>query len=163
MISENALSKLGYQSLIFQLGISPTERYDLLSSLGHPFHMIGQNVAQVLATLGLLFDPNEDIGIGDLSGPIGIFTLVSRTSSQGLLAIMSFTAFLSINIGLLNLLPIPALDGGRLVFLGVEAISRKPLSRKLENSINTIMFYLLLGLFVFVTYNDIIRIIQGLI
>jgi regulator of sigma E protease len=163
MISENALSKLGYQSLIFQLGISPTERYDLLSSLGHPFHMIGQNVAQVLATLGLLFDPNEDIGIGDLSGPIGIFTLVSRTSSQGLLAIISFTAFLSINIGLLNLLPIPALDGGRLVFLGVEAISRKPLSRKLENSINTIMFYLLLGLFVFVTYNDIIRIIQGLI
>lgn len=163
MISENALSKLGYQGLIFQLGVSPTETYQLGSSVLHPFQMIGNNVSQVFATLGLLFDSNEDIGIGDLSGPIGIFTLVSRTSSQGLLAIISFTAFLSINIGLLNLLPIPALDGGRLVFLGIEAVSRKPLSRRLENSINTIMFYLLLGLFVFVTYNDILRIIQGLI
>ena len=163
LISENALSRLGYQGLIFQLGVSPTETYQLGSSLLHPFQMIGNNVSQVFATLGLLFNPNEDIGLGDLSGPIGIFTLVSRTSSQGLLAIISFTAFLSINIGLLNLLPIPALDGGRLVFLGIEAVTRKPLSRKLENSINNIMFYLLLGLFVFVTYNDILRIIRGLI
>ena len=163
MISENALSRLGYQGLIFQLGVSPTETYQLGASLLHPFQMIGNNVSQVFATLGLLFNPNEDIGLGDLSGPIGIFTLVSRTSSQGLLAIISFTAFLSINIGLLNLLPIPALDGGRLVFLGIEAVTRKPLSRKLENSINNAMFYLLLGLFVFVTYNDILRIIRGLI
>jgi regulator of sigma E protease len=163
LISEDALNKLGYQGLIFQLGISPTESYELGSSLLHPFKMISNNVSQVFATLGLLFNPNEDIGLGDLSGPIGIFTLVSRTSSQGLLAIISFTAFLSINIGLLNLLPIPALDGGRLVFLGIEAVTRKPLSRKLENSINNIMFYLLLGLFVFVTYNDILRIVRGLI
>ena len=163
MISENALSRLGYQGLIFQLGVSPTETHQLGASLLHPFQMIGNNVSQVFATLGLLFNPNEDIGLGDLSGPIGIFTLVSRTSSQGLLAIISFTAFLSINIGLLNLLPIPALDGGRLVFLGIEAVTRKPLSRKLENSINNAMFYLLLGLFVFVTYNDILRIIRGLI
>jgi regulator of sigma E protease len=79
------------------------------------------------------------------------------------LAIISFTAFLSINIGLLNLLPIPALDGGRLVFLGIEALRRKPMSRKLENSINNVMFYLLLALFVYVSYNDILRIIRGLI
>ncbi len=148
LISEDALSKLGYEGLIFQLGVSPTETYQLGSSILHPFQMISSNVSQVFATLGLLFDPNEDIGLGDLSGPIGIFTLVSRTSSQGLFAIISFTAFLSINIGLLNLLPIPALDGGRLVFLGIEAVRRKPLSRKLENSINNVMFYLLLALFV---------------
>jgi len=163
LISEDALSKLGYEGLIFQLGVSPTETYQLGSSILHPFQMISSNVSQVFATLGLLFDPNEDIGLGDLSGPIGIFTLVSRTSSQGLFAIISFTAFLSINIGLLNLLPIPALDGGRLVFLGIEAVRRKPLSRKLENSINNVMFYLLLALFVYVSYNDILRIIRGLI
>ena len=163
LISEGALSKLGYEGLIFQLGVSPTEAYQLGSSILHPFQMISSNVSQVFATLGLLFDPNEDIGLGDLSGPIGIFTLVSRTSSQGLLAIISFTAFLSINIGLLNLLPIPALDGGRLVFLGIEALRRKPMSRKLENSINNVMFYLLLALFVYVSYNDILRIIRGLI
>lgn len=163
LISEDALSKLGYEGLIFQLGVSPTETYQIGSGLLHPFQMISSNVSQVFATLGLLFDPNEDIGLGDLSGPIGIFTLVSRTSSQGLLAIISFTAFLSINIGLLNLLPIPALDGGRLVFLGIEAVRRKPMSRKLENSMNNVMFYLLLALFVYVSYNDILRIIRGLI
>jgi regulator of sigma E protease len=78
-----------------------------------------------------------------------------------LVALIGFTAFLSINIGLLNLLPIPALDGGRLVFLGIEAITRKPLNRRLENTINNVMFFILLGLFVFVTYNDILRLIRG--
>lgn len=116
---------------------------------------------QVLNTLGLLFDRQENLGVGDLSGPVGIFSLVSQTTSQGLLSIISFTAFLSINIGLINLLPIPALDGGRLVFLGVEAITRKPLNRKIENTINNVMFFLLIGLFIFVTYNDILRLIQG--
>jgi regulator of sigma E protease len=58
-------------------------------------------------------------------------------------------------------MPIPALDGGRLVFLGVEAITRKPLNRKIENTINNVMFFILIGLFVFVTYNDIIRLIKG--
>jgi regulator of sigma E protease len=162
MISENALSKLGYQGLIFQLGVSPTEIYQLGSSLLHPFLMIGNNVSQVFATLGLLFNPNEDIGLGDLSGPIGIFSLVSQTSSQGILSIIAFTAFLSVNIGLLNLLPIPALDGGRLVFLGFEWITKKPLSRKLENSINMFMFYTLMLVFVYVSYHDILRVIRGL-
>jgi regulator of sigma E protease len=161
MISERALIKLGYQGLVFQLGISPTSSFNLGYTLLYPFKEVGSNVSQVLNTLGLLFDRHENLGLGDLSGPVGIFGLVSQTTRQGFLSILSFTAFLSINIGLLNLMPIPALDGGRLVFLGVEAITRKPLNRKIENTINNIMFFLLIGLFVFVTYNDIIRLIQG--
>lgn len=161
LISERALSKLGYQAIVFQIGISPTAAFNLGYSLVYPFRSIGSNVMQVLNTLGLLFDRQENLGIGDLSGPVGIFSLVSQTTSQGFLSILSFTAFLSINIGLLNLMPIPALDGGRLVFLGIEAITRKPLNRKLENTINNVMFFILIGLFIFVTYNDIIRLIQG--
>ena len=161
LISERALSKLGYEATIFQIGISPTSSFDLGYSLLYPFKSVGSNVSQVLNTLGLLFDRSENLGIGDLSGPVGIFSLVSQTTSQGLLSILSFTAFLSINIGLLNLMPIPALDGGRLVFLGVEAFTRKPLNRKIENTINNVMFFILIGLFVFVTYNDIIRLIKG--
>lgn len=163
LISESALERLGYDSVAFQFGITPTTSFNLGYSLLYPFQMIGNNVSQVFQTLRLLFTPSESIGVSDLSGPVGIFTLVSRTSSQGILAIFSFTAFLSINIGLLNLLPIPALDGGRLVFLGIEAVTKKKLSKKLENSINMTMFYLLLILFVYVTYNDILRIIRGLI
>jgi len=161
LISERALGKLGYQAIVFQLGITPTAGFDLGYTLLYPFRTFYSNMMQVFNTLGLLFDSRENLGIGDLSGPIGIFSLVSSTTSQGLIAIIGFTAFLSINIGLLNLLPIPALDGGRLVFLGIEAVTRKPLNRKVENTINNVMFFLLLGLFVFVTYNDILRLIRG--
>ncbi|MCR3906341.1 MAG: RIP metalloprotease RseP [Tenericutes bacterium] len=161
MISENALSKLGHSAIVFQLGVSPTGTFDLGYTLSYPFLAFYSNTRQVFATLGLLFDSSENLGISDLSGPVGIFSLVSSTTSQGLVALIGFTAFLSINIGLLNLLPIPALDGGRLVFLGIEAVTRKPLNKKLENTINNIMFFLLLGLFVFVTYNDILKLLRG--
>lgn len=161
LISANALNKLGYQPMVFQLGIQATASFDLGYTLLYPFRAFYSNMMQVFQTIGLLFNPSENLGIGDLSGPVGIFSLVSSTTSQGLVALIGFTAFLSINIGLLNLLPIPALDGGRLVFLGIEAITRKPLNRRLENTINNVMFFLLLGLFVFVTYNDILRLIRG--
>ncbi|MFU8793396.1 MAG: RIP metalloprotease RseP [Acholeplasmataceae bacterium] len=161
LISTRALGKLGYQAFIFQFGITPTESFDLGYMLGYPFRSVYQSTNQVIQTIGLLFDPLEDLGIRDLSGPVGIFGLVSNTASQGFLSLVAFTAFLSINIGLLNLLPIPALDGGRLVFLGVEAITRRPLNRRLENSINNTMFFLLLGLFVYVTFNDIMRLFGG--
>lgn len=160
LISEYALQKLGHEPIVMQLGITGTASFNLGYSLTYPFLMVGQTTSQVLNTLGLLFMPSEKIGVKDLSGPIGIFSLVSQTAQQGFIAILSFTAFLSINIGLLNLLPIPALDGGRLVFLGVEAITRKPLPRKIENSINNAMFILLMVLFLFVTYNDILRLFQ---
>lgn len=161
MISERALSKLGYQGIVFQLGITGTASFNLGYSLIYPFRQFYGNMMQVFNTLGLLFDRQENLGLRDLSGPVGIFSLVSNTASQGIIPLIGFTAFLSINIGLLNLLPIPALDGGRLVFLGIEAVTKKPLNRKLENTINNAMFFLLLGLFVFVTYNDILRLIRG--
>ncbi|MBN2267902.1 MAG: RIP metalloprotease RseP [Acholeplasmataceae bacterium] len=161
LISQNALEKLGHQPILVQLGVTATSDFNLGYTLIYPFRMVYDNTMQVLNTIGLLFSPSEKLGVGDLSGPIGIFTLVSQTRSQGFLAIVSFTAFLSINIGLLNLLPIPALDGGRLVFLGIEAVTRKPLNKRIENMVNQTMFILLMVLFVFVTYNDIIRLIKG--
>jgi regulator of sigma E protease len=161
MISERALGKLGYQAMIFQLGVSPESNFDILYTLSYPFKAFQSNVMQVFNTLGLLFDRQENIGVGDLSGPVGIFSLVSQTRAQGFISILAFTAFLSINIGLLNLMPIPALDGGRLVFLGLEFVTKKPLNRKLENTINNVMFFILIGLFIFVTYNDILRLIRG--
>ena len=161
LISKDALGRLGYQAIVFQIGITPTSEFNLGYTLAYPFKTFYSNMMQVFNTLGLLFDAKEDLGLGDLSGPVGIFTLVSSTASQGFIAILGFTGFLSINIGLLNLMPIPALDGGRLVFLGIEAVTRKPLNRKIENTINSVMFFILIGLFIFVTYNDILRLIKG--
>ena len=155
LIGDSVLEKLGATAMVFQMGVTPTSSFDLLYSLKYPLTAFYGNMRSVLVTIGLLFTPSANLGIGDLSGPIGIFTLVSSTASLGLLPLLSFTAFLSINIGMLNLLPIPALDGGRLVFLGYEAITRKPLNKKFENTVNNIMFILLLILFVYVAFNDI--------
>jgi len=161
LISESALNKLGSSGILFQLGVTATSDFNWGYTLLYAPKRFYQNVMEVFTTIGLLFNRSENLGIGDLSGPIGIYSLVSSTASQGLLSIIAFTGFLSINIGLLNLLPIPALDGGRLVFLGLEAITRKPLPRKVENTIINIVFILLLVMFVYVTYNDILRLIAG--
>jgi regulator of sigma E protease len=66
---------------------------------------------------------------------------------------------LSVNVAVINLLPIPALDGGRLLFLGIEAVSRRQIDREVENRIHTAMFFMLLAFFVFITWNDILRLI----
>ncbi|BCR36521.1 RIP metalloprotease RseP [Mariniplasma anaerobium] len=162
LISETALNKLGTEGILFQLGITATSDFNWGYTLLYAPKRVASDMGEVFTTLGLLFDRSENLGIGDLSGPVGIYSLVSNTAKQGLLSIIAFTGFLSINIGLLNLLPIPALDGGRLVFLGIEAVTKKPLPRKLENSINNVMFILLLAMFVFVTYKDILRLIANL-
>ena len=77
------------------------------------------------------------------------------------LYVLSLIGLLSVNIGLLNLFPIPALDGGRLVFLGYEAITRKKPNPKVETILITVTMILLMGLMVFVAYSDIVRLITG--
>lgn len=98
---------------------------------------------------------------GDLAGPVGIARLVGETAQMGSVALLSFAAFLSINLGIVNLLPIPALDGSRIVFALVESIRRKPLEPEKEGFIHWLGFMFLMLLIVFVTYNDIVRIIKG--
>ena len=83
--------------------------------------------------------------------------MVKQYIGAGFIPLLSLTALLSVNIGVMNLLPIPALDGGRLVFLLIELITRKKPSKKVENMINNIFFILLMILFVYITIHDIIR------
>lgn len=92
-----------------------------------------------------------------LMGPIGIFGLFTQVSQLGLNYFLHFIAVISIYIALFNLLPIPALDGGKLLFLGVEAIRRKPISQKIEQQITAIFFALLIALMIWVTIKDIAR------
>ncbi|CCV63856.1 Membrane-associated metallopeptidase, M50 family [Alteracholeplasma palmae J233] len=158
-LNADDIKKLGELPVATSLNINPEYKFDLGYSLIKPFKNIGSDVGEMFSTIGLLFTPQSSVKVSDLSGPLGIFNLVSNITSQGILALISFTAFLSINIGLINLLPIPALDGGRLVFLGIEAVTRKKMNRKVEYTIINVVFVLLLILFVFVTFNDILRLI----
>ncbi|NLT19452.1 MAG: RIP metalloprotease RseP [Syntrophomonadaceae bacterium] len=98
---------------------------------------------------------------GDLAGPVGITQLVGEAAQVGSVFLLTFAAFLSINLGIINLLPIPALDGSKIVFAVVEAIRRKPMEPEKEGLIHFIGFVFLMLLIVIVTYNDIMRLIKG--
>ncbi len=95
--------------------------------------------------------------MGEIAGPIGIAFLTGEAYQMGLSYLINLVAILSINLAILNILPFPALDGGRLVFLAVEKIKGSPLSHKFENAVNAAGFALLLALMVFVTWQDIAK------
>lgn len=114
----------------------------------------------------VLYDLIKDLvttgeGIDDLSGPIGVVTQVKeQTQNGGLFDYVYLAAIISIQLGLFNLLPIPGLDGSKLVFLLIEKIRGKPLDPKYEGIVTLIGFALLMGLMVFAFYQDIVRLIQ---
>ena len=90
-----------------------------------------------------------------LNGPVGIYKVTETVASQGILVLMNFTALLSVNLGIMNLLPIPALDGGRILFVLYEGIFRRPLNRKVELNIQLLGVLFVLVIMVLVTWNDI--------
>ena len=96
---------------------------------------------------------------GQISGPVGIVGLVGDASSFGLTSLLTLTANLSLSLAVINLLPFPALDGGRLVLVGVEAVTRRPLNPKIVKYINHTGFVLLLLLMALITYNDIYKLL----
>lgn len=99
-------------------------------------------------------------GQGDfsqVSGPVGIVGLVGSAASFGLAYFLGFLAFISLNLAVINLIPFPALDGGRILFVIIEAIIRKPIKPKIANALNLIGFVILIGLMLIVTYRDILK------
>lgn len=96
-----------------------------------------------------------------IGGPIMIFQMAGQQASHGAMSFFTFMAVISINLGVLNLLPIPVLDGGHILFMGIEAIRRKPLSEKVIIISQKVGLVLLLSLMAFAFYNDIVRLITG--
>ena len=97
------------------------------------------------------------LSLSNLSGPVGIYNIVGESAKAGLINLIYLTGYLSINVGFINLLPIPAFDGGRILFLVIEKIRRKPIKPEIENTIHGVGLVLLMILMVVITYNDIIR------
>ncbi len=108
----------------------------------------------------LLYDTVRfDADFSQLAGPVGIVGLVGEASAYGITALLMFTAFISLNLAVINVLPFPALDGGRLLFVIIEAIKGSPLNERYVATLNTAGFFLLIALMVAVTWNDIARLI----
>jgi len=104
------------------------------------------------------------IGASDFSeiaGPVGIVGIVGDASALGFVHLLLLIALISINLSIINLIPFPALDGGRLLFLAIEAIKGSPIKPRIVNAVNIAGFVLLLILMVVITYNDILKIVTG--
>lgn len=114
----------------------------------------------IAESLGKLIFRGE--GAGDVSGPVGVVQIIAeQTRAGGLYMYLSLAILISINLGIVNLLPIPGLDGSRFLFLVAEAIRRKPVNRRVEGTIHMIGFVLLFGLMIVFTFRDIGRLFGG--
>lgn len=112
---------------------------------------------QIVSFLGQVFTGKADIN--QVSGPVGIASQVGVAREMGVPYLLSFTAFISINLALLNLVPFPALDGGRMLFVCIEAIIRRPIKPIVANWLNGFGFVLLILLMVVIAYHDIVKLV----
>jgi regulator of sigma E protease len=115
----------------------------------------GSVLWQILAGLGHLITTGQ--GVHELAGPIGVVMLSGQVAKLGAAAIVSFTAFLSINLGLVNLLPIPVLDGGHLMFYAAEAVRGRPLPSRALDYGYRLGFAFIASFFLFISWNDLVH------
>ncbi len=113
----------------------------------------------VFQSLGMLF--SGEAGLQDMAGPVGIIQILGEATKSGWYYVLSLCVMLSVNLGILNLFPIPALDGGRLFFILIEWVRGKPIPPEKEGMVHLIGFGLLLILVVVITFNDVLRLIRG--
>ncbi|MDD6483397.1 MAG: site-2 protease family protein [Clostridiales bacterium] len=147
------------ESTRYIIGFTPkTEDVTFLNVWGEAWHETKFVVKLVYQSLwGMV---TGKVGVSEMSGPVGIVKEVNNAVNQGSyswLYVLNLIALLTINLGVFNLLPIPALDGGRLFFMLIELVRRKPIPPEKEGMVHAIGMLLLIGLIIFVSYNDIVK------
>lgn len=145
---------------VAQIGVRMAPIYNV--SLGHAWRWgVAQYrsfFSQMLMTFEMLFVTRE-AGVADLSGPVGIYMMTAQVATMGIFPLLLLAGLINVNLGVMNLLPLPALDGGRIIFILIEMIVRKPIPRKFEGYVHMAGFLLFMGLMVVVFFNDISRIL----
>ena len=111
----------------------------------------------IVSTLRML--TTGEAGAGDLAGFVGIAYMTGQVATQGFFSLLAFAALININLAIFNLLPFPALDGGHITFIVIEAIIGKPVNSKIQNAVSIAGMVLLMGLMVFTVFNDVFRFI----
>jgi len=158
-LGQDVLSSQGYDVFYSRLGIAGSTGFSFFGSFQAAFISLKDASLSIYQTLWILIT-SDQVNVGDLSGFVGIYSLTANAASQGFKTLLGWIGLLSVNLGIVNLLPIPALDGGRLAFIAYEAVTKKKPNQKVENWLNTIVLFLLLGLMVFVTFKDILRLFE---
>lgn len=138
----------------YLLGVQPGVKSDFLSMFVGGFTTAADSALRILSALkNLIFQPD----LNKLGGPVAIFKASSDAAKNGIENILYFLAMISINIGIFNLIPIPALDGGKIVLNILEAIRRKPLKQEIETYVTLAGVVIMVFLMIAVTWNDIMR------
>ncbi len=149
----------GTKSIILDFSIYG-EELGFFGKIGYSFRWTWSLVKLVWNSLGDII--SGEFGISQLSGPIGVTETISNavqsTNYKGILLIL---AMITVNLGVFNLLPLPALDGGRIFFMVIELFRGKPIDQKVEGIIHAVGMGLLMILMIFVAYNDIVRLVTG--
>lgn len=145
----------GNETRIFGIEMKAEVSHGFKAALKYGITKFASTIDQMLITVGNLF--TGGLSVNDLSGPVGIYSVVGETRKAGVENVIFLIAYLSINLGIMNILPIPALDGGHVLFLIIELITHKKVNEKVEAITTTIFFCLLMLLMLYVTIHDIIR------
>ena len=136
------------------LGVSPALKTGLKDKIFGGFQMAWEGTFKILVALkGLI----TNFSLNKLGGPVAMFQMSAQASENGLISILNLMGMLSINLGIFNLIPIPALDGGKIVMNIIEAIRRKPLNQEIESYITLAGVAVMVVLMIAVTWNDIMR------
>lgn len=138
-----------------------TLKLPFFRALGEGARLTARLTKDTVASLGNLIGGafTGTAHLSDVTGPVGIVGVVGDAYKFGLLYLLSFTALISINLAIINLIPFPALDGGRLLFLLIEKIKGSRMNPKVSNTINAVGFFLLIALMLVVTYHDIAKLL----
>ena len=148
----------GKETYRYGIGIKQKKTNGLGNAFIYTYKKTKSIFKQMFITVGYLF--TGKISLSQLSGPVGIYSVVGQQRSAGLANILYLMAFLSINVGFINLLPIPAFDGGHILFIIIEKIKGSPIKPEIENKIHTVFLILLMLLMVVITFNDILRLFK---
>ena len=158
-ITPEIISSTGKPGIGVSIYASGTVRYPFFIAIWEGIRATGLMFWAIIVAFAVLIrDLFLGVGVGgQVAGPVGIATLTGQVAHLGFAYLLQFMALLSLNLALINILPFPALDGGRLLFLLIEKFKGKPVRQSVEVLIHTIGFWLLILLIIVVTYKDIVR------
>lgn len=145
----------GETTYVYGVGSKTVTMSGVVGSFQYAFIETKNIILSMGTTLKYLFTGN--LGVNDLSGPVGIYEVVDQQAQYGIDSLLYLLAYLSINVGVMNLIPFPAFDGGHILFLLIEKIRRKPVSSNVEATITGIGFVCLILLMIYVTCHDVIN------
>ena len=155
IVNPKKIKEDGKVSYVYGVGSKIMKYKGLGGSIQYAFLETRGILLSMFDTLKYLF--TGKLGVNDLSGPVGIYEVVDEQAKYGADSLLYLLAYLSVNVGVINLIPFPAFDGGHILFLLIEKIRRKPVSPNVEATITAVGFVLIMLLMVYVTFHDVLN------